>query len=165
MKKKISLLLVALILIAFMPQMTAQAKTVKATKKSQEIQVDWEMVKLDSYLIEGKNFVKLRDIAAIMNGRFCQFNVGYDKERNLVVVELMKAYEKLDGDLQEIKENTATAILAERSIIIDGEEHKVRSAMINGNNFIELRALSELVNFGVDYNAETELVTLYTQKE
>ena len=86
MKKKISLLLVVLILIAFIPQMTAQAKTVKATKKSQEIQVDWEMVKLDSYLIEGKNFVKLRDIAAIMNGRFCQFNVGYDKERNLVVV-------------------------------------------------------------------------------
>lgn len=33
MKKKISLLLVALILIAFIPQMTAQAKTVKATKK------------------------------------------------------------------------------------------------------------------------------------
>lgn len=84
MKKKISLLLLALFLVAFVPQNVVQAKNVTALKSNQKfaftrgVAYGRDDIDISSYSIEGSNYVKLRDVAAILVGEFYQFNVNYD---------------------------------------------------------------------------------------
>lgn len=160
MKKKISLLLAILMLMTIVPAAFAEEKTVDAVKTSQKITLDGEEVQIGSYLIEGKNYLKLRDVAAIMNGKKSQFSVGYDKENKLVLVELSKPYDKIEGDLEEIKINNAKAMLRDMKISLNGEEKSVKSALINSNNYMQLRDLGNLIGFGVGFDKETRTVIL-----
>lgn len=171
MKKKISLLLVALMLIAFMPQMTAQAKTVKALKSIQKfaftrgVAYGRDDIDISSYSIEGSNYVKLRDVAAILVGEFYQFNVDYDKERNLVIVEPYIHYNKSESDLSKITNNKAKASVSKKPILINGEEKLVNMAYINGNNYMKLRDIASLIGFPVDYEKQSETVLLAMDTE
>lgn len=160
MKKKISLLLAILMLMTIVPTAFAEEKTVDAVKTSQNITLDGEEIQIGSYLIEGKNYLKLRDVAAVMNRKKSQFSVGYDKENKLVSVELSKPYEKIEGDLEEIKVDSAKALLRDMKISINGEEKTVKSALINSNNYMQLRDLGNLVGFGVGFDKETRTVIL-----
>lgn len=171
MKKKISLLLVALMLIAFMPQMTAQAKNVTALKSNQKfaftrgVAYGRDDIDMSSYSIEGSNYVKLRDIAAILVGEFYQFNVDYDKERNLVIVEPYIHYTKSESDLSKITNNKAKASVSKKPILINGEEKLVNMAYINGNNYMKLRDIASLIGFPVDYEKQSETVLLAMDTE
>ena len=171
MKKKISLLLVALMLIAFMPQMTAQAKNVTALKSNQKfaftrgVAYGRDDIDISSYSIEGSNYVKLRDIAAILVGEFYQFNVDYDKERNLVIVEPYIHYTKSESDLSKITNNKAKASVSKKPILINGEEKLVNMAYINGNNYMKLRDIASLIGFPVDYEKQSETVLLAMDTE
>lgn len=104
MKKKISLLLAILMLVTLIPTAFAESKTVDAVKNTKKVTLDGEEVMVGAYDVEGYNYLKLRDIAAILNGKKCQFSVGYDEPTKLISVELAKAYEKVEGDLAEIKD-------------------------------------------------------------
>lgn len=171
MKKKISLLLVALMLIAFMPQMTAQAKNVTALKSNQKfaftrgVAYGRDDIDISSYSIEGSNYVKLRDIAAILVGEFYQFNVDYDTERNLVIVEPYIHYTKSESDLSKITNNKAKASVSKKPILINGEEKLVNMAYINGNNYMKLRDIASLIGFPVDYEKQSETVLLAMDTE
>ena len=167
MKKKISLLLVALMLIAFM----AQAKNVTALKSNQKfaftrgVAYGRDDIDISSYSIEGSNYVKLRDVAAILVGEFYQFNVDYDKERNLVIVEPYIHYNKSESDLSKITNNKARASLSKKSILINGEEKLVNMAYINGNNYMKLRDIASLIGFPVKYEEQSKTVLLAMDTE
>ena len=163
MKRKISLLLAILMLVTFIPTAFAKAEIVDAKKTSQKITLDGEKVEMGAYNIQGHNYVKLRDVAAIMNGKKTQFGVGYDAEKKLVLLETQKPYEKQDGDLTEIKVEKAKAKLEVKKILVNGEEKDFKAALINGNNYIQLRDLGKLVNFGVDYDEASRTILLSSE--
>ena len=170
MKKKISLLLVAFMLFTFMPQNLVQAKTVTAVKSSQKfaftrIAHAREDIDIDSYLIEGSNYVKLRDVAAVMVGQFYQFSVSYDATKNLVMIEPYLYYEKQGTDLAKITKTKAKAILSDKQILLGGEEREISTAFINGNNYMKLRDIANLIGFLVDYDNETRTVLIATDTE
>lgn len=160
MKKKISLLLAILMLVTLMPAALAESKTISAVKNTKTITLDGEKVMVGSYVVEGFNYLKLRDVAAIMNGKKAQFNVGYDNEKKLVSVDLNKPYEKVDGDLAEITETKAKAKVEVKAIVVNGEEKQIRTALINNSNYLQLRDLGELAGFGVGYDTKSQTITL-----
>ena len=133
-------------LVTLLPTAFAESKTVEATKNTKKVTLDGEEVKVGSYVVEGYNYLKLRDVAAILNAKKCQFDVGYDKEKKLITVALAKAYEKVEGDLAEIKEAKAQAKVEEKKLLVDGEEKEVKTALINGYNYMQLRDLGSLVD-------------------
>ena len=160
MKKKISLLLAILMLVTLLPTAFAESKTVEAVKNTKKVTLDGEEVKVGSYVVEGYNYLKLRDVAAILNAKKCQFDVGYDKEKKLITVALAKAYEKVEGDLAEIKDAKAQAKVEEKKLLVDGEEKEVKTALINGYNYMQLRDLGSLVGLDVKYDAKNKVIML-----
>lgn len=160
MKKKISLLLAILMLVTLIPTAFAESKTVDAVKNTKKVTLDGEEVMVGAYDVEGYNYLKLRDIAAILNGKKCQFSVGYDEPTKLISVELTKAYEKLEGDLAEIKDEKAKAIIRVIKILVNGEEKEVKTALINENNYMQLRDLGSLVGLGVGYDKVNKVIML-----
>ncbi len=160
MKKKISLLLVVLILLSFTPNSFAESNRARAYVSSQKIELDETDVNLGAYLIQGNNYIKLRDIAALLSGRESNFNVGYDKKNELVILELSKPYKMLNGDLQMVKECKSKVLLRDYSILVNGTKRQIKAALIRGNNYVRLRDLGSIVGFGVDFDHETKTVLL-----
>ncbi|WP_019214886.1 hypothetical protein [Fenollaria massiliensis] len=160
MKKKISLLLAILMLVTLIPTAFAESKTVDAVKNTKKVTLDGEEVKIGAYDVEGYNYLKLRDVAAILNTKKCQFNVGFDKPTKLITVELAKGYEKVEGDLAEIKDEKAKAIVSVRKILVNGEEKEIKTALINEYNYMQLRDLGSLVGLDVKYDKVNKVIML-----
>ena len=165
MKKKISLLLAILMLVTLLPTAFAESKTVDAVKNTKKVTLDGEEVMVGAYDVEGYNYLKLRDVAAILNGKKCQFNVGYDKPTKLITVELAKGYEKVEGDLAEIKDEKAKANIRVIKILVNGEEKEVKTALINENNYMQLRDLGSLVGLNVGYDKVNKVIMLKSDAE
>lgn len=165
MKKKISLLLAILMLVTLIPTAFAESKTVDAVKNTKKVTLDGEEVMVGAYDVEGYNYLKLRDVAAILNSKKCQFSVGYDEPTKLISVELAKAYEKVEGDLAEIKDEKAKAIIRVTKILVNGEEKEVKTALINENNYMQLRDLGSLVGLGVGYDKVNKVIMLKSDAE
>ena len=165
MKKKISLLLAILMLVTLIPTAFAESKTVEAVKNTKKVTLDGEEVMVGAYDVEGYNYLKLRDVAAILNGKKCQFDVGYDKPTKLITVELAKGYEKVEGDLAEIKDEKAKANIRVIKILVNGEEKEVKTALINENNYMQLRDLGSLVGLGVGYDKVNKVIMLKSDAE
>lgn len=165
MKKKISLLLAILMLVTLLPTAFAESKTVDAVKNTKKVTLDGEEVKVGAYDVEGFNYLKLRDIAAILNGKKCQFDVGYDNETKVFSVELAKGYEKVEGDLAEIKDEKAKAMVSVKKILVNGEEKEVKTALIDGYNYMQLRDLASLVGLGVGYDKVNKVIMLKSDAE
>lgn len=165
MKKKISLLLAILMLVTLIPTAFAESKTVDAVKNTKKVTLDGEEVMVGAYDVEGFNYLKLRDIAAILNGKKCQFDVGYDNETKVFSVELAKGYEKVEGDLAEIKDEKAKAMVSVKKILVNGEEKEVKTALIDGYNYMQLRDLGSLVGLGVKYDQVNKVIMLNSDAE
>lgn len=165
MKKKISLLLAILMLVTLIPTAFAESKTVDAVKNTKKVTLDGEEVMVGAYDVEGYNYLKLRDVAAILNTKKCQFNVGFDKPTKLITVELAKGYEKVEGDLAEIKDEKAKAIVSVKKILVNGEEKEIKTALINEYNYMQLRDLASLVGLDVKYDAKNKVIMLKSDAE
>ena len=165
MKKKISLLLAILMLVTVIPTAFAESKTVDAVKNTKKITLDGEEVMVGAYDVEGYNYLKLRDVAAILNTKKCQFNVGFDGPTKLITVELAKGYEKVEGDLAEIKDEKAKAIVSVRKILVNGEEKEIKTALINEYNYMQLRDLGSLVGLDVKYDKVNKVIMLKSDAE
>ena len=110
MKKKISLLLAILMLVTLIPTAFAERQMLDAKKNNQRIALDGVEVKVGSYLVEDYNYIKLRDVAALLTETANQFEVGVAEENpKLIVLQLGKEHRKRDNDLEEIKKERAKA--------------------------------------------------------
>lgn len=163
MKKKISLLLVILMLVTFMP-MSMAASEEKAIESTQKFTVNGEAAHIRAYIIKGKNYLKLRDAAAALRGTKAQFDVGYDNDKHLVSIELNKPYEDQSNIKTYSSQKELWATMKDMDVLIDGKEKKLKSAFIIETNFIELRDLAKLMGFDVSYDAKTKTIAIKSEK-
>lgn len=130
------------------------------------IPVDGKMVKMAAYSINGNNYVKLRDVAAAMNGSEKQFNVTWNEEKKAIGMISQKAYKavgkELLATLQTAKHVTASENKA--SIYLDNKKVALKAYNIGGNTYFKLRDLGKTLDFNVGWDAETKTVTLNTSK-
>lgn len=163
MKKKISLLLVVLMLVTFMPMSMAVSEE-RSMESSQKFTVNGEAAPIRAYIINGKNYLRLRDAAAALKGTKAQFQVDYDKEKNLVMIETNKPYKDLSNTKIYSSQKKLWATMKDMDILFNGKERKLKSAFIIDTNYIELRDLAKLMGFDVSYDAPTKTVAITSDK-
>lgn len=163
MKKKISLLLAVLMLVTFMPMSMAVSEE-RSMESSQKFTVNGDEVHIRAYIINGKNYLRLRDAAAALKGTKAQFQVDYDKEKNLVMIETNKPYEDLSNTKIYSSQKKLWATMKDMDILFNGKERKLKSAFIIETNYIELRDLAKLMGFSASYDAPTKTVAITSDK-
>ena len=124
--------------------LTKQNLTVNGAAKNTEI-----------YNIDGSNYFKLRDMAALLNGTGSQFSVDYDAAESTIVVKTGAAYTLAGGELATGTDKSSTATASKQSIEIDGKKADLTAYNIGGNNFFKLRDLGTALGFDVDYDSAT----------
>ncbi|MBQ6847262.1 MAG: leucine-rich repeat protein [Oscillospiraceae bacterium] len=118
-----------------------------------------------AYNIGGNNYFKLRDIAAAINGTAKNFNVGWDGANKTIKLTSRSGYTNVGGELVVNTKATATEPkISNPKIFVDGTLTTFMAFNIAGNNYIKLRDLGEVFDFGVDWNNSTQTIEINTNK-
>lgn len=137
----------------------------KAYKNYNDISLDGTSVYLNSYIVDKYTYIKLRDVAAILSGKKCQFDVGYEKSFDLITITSNANYTPVEGDLMYSEGKNAKALVSKRMIIVNGEIKVLKTALINRFNYVQLRDIASLVGLGVTYDNLTKTIVLNSGME
>ena len=113
------------------------------------------------YNIEDSTYFKLRDLGRLMN-----FAVSYDARTNAVHISPDAAYVPVLGEsltIQNTATTTANAVSSVQTLYLSGKRITPTVYNIKGNNYISLRELGKLVDFGVSYNYDNKRITAYSE--
>ncbi len=157
---RFSLLTLAL-LLALLPGLALPAPAAGVVRSTQALEVDGRSVSCEAYNIDGHNYFRLRDVAALLSGTSAQFSVEYNEKARAVLVKTGEAYVRQPGDLEPGEDCSASAVPSSQSVRIDGIEAALSVWNLGGSNYFQLRELGEALGFGVDYDEarRTILVT------
>ncbi len=138
------------------------AATAAASPTSAKVLVNGKQVAFDAYNIGGSNYFKLRDIAMALNGTSKQFEVSWSGQS--IGLQSGMAYTPVGGELKTGKAKAQTAKLSAFSIALDGAPAEVTAYNIGGSNYLRLRDLGQLIDFGVDWDNAAKLISIRTDK-
>ncbi|WP_308533318.1 copper amine oxidase N-terminal domain-containing protein [uncultured Peptoniphilus sp.] len=164
MKKLLKILLVFSLVFGMSMSALAAANSANAVKSSQKVLLDRKEVSLPAYLINSKNYIKLRDFAAILSESGKKFNVSFDASKKSIVIKTGEGYAKTSEDLKTITNKKASASLVTNDIIVNGKNLKANGANINGFNYLQIREAAKLVGVEISYNEKTKTVEINTNK-
>ena len=154
----LSALLVLCLALAFCPGTVLAADVALSPQK---LMVDGKAINCEKYNIDGSNYFKLRDLAAVLTGTGSQFNVGYDSATSTVTITTGEAYTPAATDLVVGADNSASAQPSSQAILIDGARHSELTVYnIGGSNFFQLRELGNVLGFDVGYDQATNTATV-----
>lgn len=151
MKKVLSLLLIMILLIGVIT-IPAQAASDGA-----KIKLDGEIVSLVAYNIRDNNYFKLRDIANILKGTEAHFDVLWNAEVGAIEIVSNTDYSTVEEITSEKFENPRI-IKSSAKIYKDDNLVLLNAYNINDNTFFKLRDLADVIDFGVEWNAEEEII-------
>ena len=113
------------------------------------------------YTINGSNYVKIRDIAAMLSGVGENLGVDYDGAKATIGITSGAKYHFQGTELSgALTKSSATATLPAIKICLDGKMLFLSAYSINGSTYFKLRELGELFAFGVGYDGNTKTIHL-----
>lgn len=137
-------------------------KTVSPTAHS--MTVDGKSVQPAAYTIDGNNYFKLRDVAAMLSGTEAQFQVGYDAGTRAISLTTGQAYTAVGGELSALPAGDQRAVNTPSAVYVDGKQVSFTAYNINGNNYFKLRDLGQALDFYVGWDAGTRTVIVDTAR-
>lgn len=141
------------------PQIPA-APSATAYGRSQTLLLAGKEISLQAYGINGNNYLKLRDMAQMLNGTQAQFSVGYDETTQTVTLTSGQPYEAVGGEGTLQSERTLSVTPTQAKLYVNGILQDVTAYNIDGNNYFKLRDLAQMMDFGVDYDEASKLVLI-----
>ena len=133
----------------------APSGTAVAAPTNDRLTVDGKAAEPTVYKIDGSNYFKIRDVAALLNGTEKQFAVGYDNTTKSATATTGQGYNKQAGDLAGAAAGgSQTAAVSNDSIYVDGEKIDAQVYKIGGSNYFKLRDLGKALNFYVGWSKE-----------
>lgn len=144
---------------AFKP---AAPKNVTAVPSSTKLVVDGKSVATTAYNIGGSNYIKLRDLAAMVNGTSKNFNVTWDGAKNAVDLLSGQAYVPTGGEMTVSGGGNKAAVRPEAKIFVDGQEVSLTAYNIDGSNYFKLRDVMQLFDIFVGWDGATSTATIST---
>lgn len=128
----------------------------------QNLYVNGTAKTLNAVNIKGNNFLKLRDLAYLLNGTSKQFNVTYTESTNTAHIHSLTAYV---NDPQNPVNQPITLTrpqLSSQKVTLDGSTAYPIAYNVAGSNYVNLRQVCAMLDIGLTYSAATNTVTITT---
>ncbi|MHC1721698.1 MAG: cadherin-like beta sandwich domain-containing protein [Aminipila sp.] len=136
-------------------------KKLESLVSVQKLNLNGVMKQLNAYNISGSNFVKLRDIASILSGSNKQFSIGYNETTNAIAL-LSGGYYTSNGQENKALKPSKDIMISIQTVTLDNQATTMTAYNIDGNNYVMLRDLALLLNFGLAYNSATDTIQITT---
>ena len=138
------------------------AGAVDAKPTSHSVYVDGKQVNCAAYAINGNNYFKLRDLAAMVNGTEKQFEVTWNENQKAISLLSNKPYTTVGGEMGAVPAGAKDAKVTSSVIYKDGKKENYAAYNINENNYFKLRDIAEAFNIGVKWDATNQRVDVLT---
>lgn len=161
-KKLISSLLAASMLATFASAASDNTQTAKPSPHS--IYVDGTKANVAAYEINGNNYFKLRDIAAIVNGSEKQFEVSWNNNAQRIDLTSGKPYTTVGGELGAIGSASKKAESSTAVVYKDNVKMGYTGYNIDDNNYYKLRDVCESFDIGVNWDGANQRVDILTDE-
>lgn len=168
MKQKVMSLALAMA-ICFnlaVPALATASGTAKAS--TQPVMVDGKAVEFQMYTLldengNGTNYVKLRDMAQVLNGTKAQFSVGYDNATKSISAITGQAYTSTGTEMTTPFSGDRAYTGGAQPIQVDGKAVNMTAITLlddagGGYNYFKLRDLGKALGFHVGWSAETGVI-------
>jgi len=142
-----------------------EPKTLVAVPSATKIVVNGVNVKVDSYVINGNNYIKLRDLATMVNNTVKNFNVTWDGVNNAINLLSTTPYVAVGGEMIIGDGSSKTATPTTSKIYIDSKLVSLTAYTIGQNNYFKLRDVMQAFNIAVGYDSATHTATLDTSND
>ena len=163
MKKEI--ILTASMVVILSSDIAFAEPTHMAKPTGQTVTLNGEKVNFAAYNIEGNNYFKLRDLAAVMDGTEKNFNVDYNGDKDSVEITSLTPYTTGNTGLSGYtKKGNQKATNSPQSIYLDDERVTLQAYSVLDYNYCKLRDVAELLDFAVDWNPNTNTVNIGTDR-
>ena len=161
-KKLISSLLAASMLATFASAASGNTQTAKPSPHA--IYVDGTKASVAAYEINGNNYFKLRDIAAIVNGSEKQFEVSWNNDAKRIDLTSGKPYTIVGGELGAIGSASKQAETSTAVVYKDNAQMDYTGYNIDDNNYYKLRDVCKSFDIGINWDAENQRVDILTDE-
>lgn len=165
-KRFITILFAQITILPFLfsSSISAAQPFVSAIPSASKILLDGYEKQLTAYNIYDNNYFKLRDVAFMLSGTEKRFSVTWNEKDETVSVITGEYYLPVGGEMEQITDpSPRNALPAANVIYINGVRAEFNAYLISDNNYIKLRDLGEILNFGVDWRAEDNAVLISSQ--
>ena len=139
-----------------------------AKASTQTVTVDGKAVEFQMYALvdengNGTNYIKLRDMAQVLNGTEAQFSVGYDNASKSISVATGEAYTSTGSEMTTPFSGDRAYTGGSQSIQVDGEATEMTAITLlddagGGYNYFKLRDLGKALGFNADRSAEASVI-------
>lgn len=137
------------------------APAVNAVLSPQRLAVDGKRIECEMYNIGGKNYLKLRDLAYLLNGTGSQFEVNRSQAASALSITTGAAYTPIGTELTTGADNSGTARPGSQAVWVNGTAcGELTIYNIGGSSFFQLRELGKLLDFEVGYDASSNTVAV-----
>ena len=121
--------------------------------------VEFQMYALVDENGNGTNYIKLRDMAQVLNGTEAQFSVGYDNASKSISVATGEAYTSTGSEMTTPFSGDRAYTGGSQSIQVDGEATEMTAITLlddagGGYNYFKLRDLGKALGFNVGWSKE-----------
>ncbi len=135
--------------------------TVSALPNHALFTVDGQTAAPTAFLIDGSNYIKLRDIAAMLADTEKGFAVAYDLATDSVALAGGRTYTPLGTELAGVRDAAVVqAGAGSQQITLDGAPLTLTAYMIDDENYVKLRDLAQAIDCGITYDPATQAVDL-----
>ena len=139
---------------------SAGATTISAKPSPHKVFVNGTQIDVAAYLINGNNYYKLRDVAAILNGTPSQFDVTWNAEGEYIYLAHDLPYQSVGGELTGVASAVESISQTTDPIYDNGEAVHFSGYKINGNNYYKIRDIADRFDFAVSYDAAEQAVLI-----
>jgi len=142
-----------------------QPGTSLAVAGNQNIEIDGKAVAFQTYMLadangNGTNYVKLRDIAHVLNGTAAQFSVGYDRQNASISATTGAAYKETGTEMDTpFAGADKEYVQSQLTIVVNGAPVQLDAITLmddagGGYNYFKLRDLGGALDFKVGYSRD-----------
>ena len=138
-------------------------QSITAIPGTSKVTVNGSAVTFEAYNINGSNYIKLRDLAAALEGTAKQFEITYNSSGNAINMISGRSYTAVGGELKASgKTASVTATLSTATVTLDDQKISLTAYIIGGYNYFKLRDVASALDFGVTYDSTTGTINIDT---
>ena len=162
--KKILFLTIFIIIIMIENTICSFAETKVVTPTKSKIFLDFEQVYFETYLIDGYNYFKLRDLAYAFNNTNKSFQVEWNEALDRIDIITNKKYTQIGTEMTDLNPNKLKkyATTTSSEIYINGQRKEFKTYNIDEYNYFKLRDVLKVIDCGVTYDENTQFINIYT---
>ncbi len=143
----------------------AGATSVTAKPSTHQVYVNGVKADIAAYNIDGNNYYKLRDVAAILNNTKSQFNVKWNEVGKRIDLISNQSYNFVGEELSAIPEGTRSAISSTATVYKDGSAVHYVGYLIAGNNYYMLRDIATSFSCKIAWDGLNRRIDISTEKD